>query len=353
MMASRRCLARADYTVGWISALPIELAAAAKVLDEEHHALPQDPLDTNTYTFGTIGGHNVVMACLPVGRTGTDSCAQTATQMRSQFTSIRFYLLVGVGGGVPNNGVRLGDVTVSQPNLGRGGVVQYDFGKSTPSGFKNTGFLNAPPDILLSTLAKLQAQHFSKQSSFSTQSFEIDPDKSILLAEAPDASDFLFESTYNHEGGPTCEDCNKEHLMDQHFHQERKAMVHYGTIASGNRVIRDGVTRDELSSNLGGVLCFEMEAAGMMKSFPCLVIRGICDYADSHKNKEWQPHAASMAAAYTKQLLLLVPRAQAMPNALTIRSSRKLAAFSNRNRAAVLEQPQMDLTEEGRLRVIE
>ena len=46
-----------------------------------------------------------------------------------------------------------------------------------------------------------------------------------------------------------------------------------------------------------------MEAAGLMDSFPCLVIRGICDYADSHKNKRWQPYAAATAAAFAKELL--------------------------------------------------
>src|SRR5689334_15530237 len=84
-------------------------------------------------------------------------------------------------------------------------------------------------------------------------------------------------------------------------------MVHYGTIASGNQVVRDGVKRDNLSSKLGGVLCFEMEAAGLMNNVPCLVIRGICDYADSHKNKMWQPYAAATAATYAKELLSIIP----------------------------------------------
>ena len=51
------------------------------------------------------------------------------------------------------------------------------------------------------------------------------------------------------------------------------------------------------------VLCFEMEAAGLMLDFPCLVVRGICDYADSHKNKIWQKYAAATAAAFAKELL--------------------------------------------------
>ena len=67
--------------------------------------------------------------------------------------------------------------------------------------------------------------------------------------------------------------------------------------------------RDRVSAQLGGVLCFDREAAGLMNSFPCLVIRGICDYADSHKNKKWQPYAAGIAAAYAKELLSVIPPA--------------------------------------------
>ena len=90
----------------------------------------------------------------------------------------------------------------------------------------------------------------------------------------------------------------------------QEVMVHYGTIASGNQVMRDGAERDRVSTELGGVLCFEMEAAGLMNSFPCLVIRGICDYADSHKNKKWQPYAAGMAAVCAKEVLSVIPPAE-------------------------------------------
>jgi nucleoside phosphorylase len=80
--------------------------------------------------------------------------------------------------------------------------------------------------------------------------------------------------------------------------------VHYGLIASGNQVIKDAVSRDKLNKDLGGAcLCIEMEAAGMMNNFPCIVIRGIYDYCDSHKNKAWQEHAAAVAAAFAKELL--------------------------------------------------
>lgn len=84
-------------------------------------------------------------------------------------------------------------------------------------------------------------------------------------------------------------------------------LVHYGLIASGNQVIKDSKYRDKLNKDLGGnVLCVEMEAAGIVNSFPCLVIRGICDYSDSHKNEAWQEHAAVVAAAYAKELLMFV-----------------------------------------------
>lgn len=86
--------------------------------------------------------------------------------------------------------------------------------------------------------------------------------------------------------------------------KSREMYVHYGLIASGNKIIKDATFRDKLNKDLGGsVLCVEMEAAGLMDNFPCIVIRGICDYADSHKNKDWQEYAAAVAAAFAKELL--------------------------------------------------
>jgi nucleoside phosphorylase len=85
-----------------------------------------------------------------------------------------------------------------------------------------------------------------------------------------------------------------------YFHPE----IHYGLIASGNQVMRDAKIRDNLGKKYKDkVLCFEMEAAGVMNTIPCLVIRGICDYADSHKNDVWQEYASATAAAYARLLL--------------------------------------------------
>ncbi len=75
-------------------------------------------------------------------------------------------------------------------------------------------------------------------------------------------------------------------------------------IASGNAVIKDAADRAEVVRRLGDdCLCVETGAAGLMNNFPCLVIRGICNYADAHKNDRWQPYAAATAAAYAKEFL--------------------------------------------------
>jgi hypothetical protein len=151
-----------DYRVGWICALPTEKAAARGMLDELYDILPSRPHDNNNYGFGYIGDHNVVVACLPSGVTGTILAARVTTQMLSTFTGLRFGLTVGIGGGVPNeeHDIRLGDVVVSKSTGTFGGVIQYDFGKMIQEcKFIQTGSLNKPPEVLLTALASLEAQH--------------------------------------------------------------------------------------------------------------------------------------------------------------------------------------------------
>jgi hypothetical protein len=124
----------------------------------------------------------------------------------------------------------------------------------------------------------------------------------------PSAHDVLFQPSYDHVGGNDCAGCCKDMLVSRSIRDETTC-IFFGTIASGKQDIKDGVTRDKSSSELGGVLCFEMEAAGVVNSMPCLVIRGVCDYADSHKNKAFQPFAAAVAAACARTTLLYLPRA--------------------------------------------
>ncbi|EHK19587.1 uncharacterized protein TRIVIDRAFT_156208 [Trichoderma virens Gv29-8] len=294
----------AEYTVGWICALPLERAAAEAMLDCRH-----GDANSSQYTLGRIGNHNVVIACLPAGLTGTNAAATVAAKLMSKYTSIRFGLLVGIGGGVPSreSDIRLGDVVVSQPRNGYGGVVQYDFGKTRPGEFETTGFLNTPPMVLLDALSKIQADHLSGNSKFLQYLHRVT--RQLGITPENSNTDMLFESSYEHVEGSACENCNTEQLIKR-SPPNRDVAIHYGTVASGNQVIRDGITRDKLSAKLGGVLCFEMEAAGLMNSFPCLVIRGICDYADSHKNKIWQPYAAAAAASYAREVLAAVREAQ-------------------------------------------
>lgn len=89
---------------------------------------------------------------------------------------------------------------------------------------------------------------------------------------------------------------------------EDNLMGHYGLVASANTPMKEARARDKLAADKD-ILCFEMEAAGQINHSPCLVLCGICDYSDSHKNEEWQGFAAMAAAAYAKDLLC-----QIMPN---------------------------------------
>lgn len=295
-----------DYTVGWICALPIEMAAASAMLDTVHEPLPNSRNDTNTYILGNIAMHNIIIACLPSGHYGTNNAATVASNMRRSFHSIRVGLIVGIGGGVPGKAdIRLGDIVVSDK-----GVMQFDLGKAVGDGhFRRTGTLNRPPHALLTAVARLRADHVSKPSqipSILSKMLEQYPQMTKFTHRGP-LQDRLFDGTYDHiPSMDTCEHCNTSRLVNRPARCNTDPEIHYGVIASGNQVMRHGKTRDQLAQGLD-VLCFEMEAAGVMDSFPCLVIRGICDYSDSHKNKEWQEYAAATAAAYAKELLSVIP----------------------------------------------
>jgi nucleoside phosphorylase len=287
------------------------MAAAQVLLDEVHEDLPVQPNDHNAYTLGSIGRHNVVIACLPDGQYGITSATTVAIQLLSSFRSIRFGLMVGIGGGVPNRDVdiRLGDVVVSKPTNAHGGVVQFDYGKALSGGeFQRTGMLSHPPQILLTALSKLKANHITGRRQFIDFIDEIGhkiPQESSNLTR-PALEDHLYLSNYNHVdiSSKACYGCDKTKTVPRPSRDPNQAVVHYGLIASANQVVKDAQLRDHLGHELGAY-CVEMEAAGLMNNYPCLVIRGICDYADSHKNKEWQGYAAATAAAYAKELLLV------------------------------------------------
>ena len=305
-----------DYTVGWVCALPKEQTAATAMLDQKHADLPKPQHDHNAYTLGRVGEHNIVIACLPKGEVGNNAAATVVTRMTSTFPSIKFGVMVGIGGGVPP--VRLGDVVVSTPADGFGGVVQWDLGKAEQGDtFKQTGALNSPPSELRTALTKLETKHEMGGSMIPQYLEDLKTNWPRLAAKytrSESLEDILFKADYSHvkgddegeeEGDRACRFCDRTRVVKR---KPRDMLIYYGLIASGNQVIKDATFRDEINKRLGGgVLCFEMEAAGLMNNFPCIVIRGICDYADSHKNKDWQEHAAAVAAAFAKEFLLEVP----------------------------------------------
>ncbi|OAQ59453.2 Pfs, NACHT and ankyrin domain-containing protein [Pochonia chlamydosporia 170] len=311
-------LALEAYQIGWICALPIEVAAAKQMLDENFGILDeQDSRDTNSYTLGRVGRHYVVIAGLPGGQYGTTSATTVAINMMRTFSrSMRIGLMVGIGGGIPSDkhDVRLGDVVVSYPEGICGGVLQYDLGKAVEEGrLQRTGSLNNPPRSLLTAVANMRASALTDDPSY-PEYIEKAIGRNDRTRESfgrPDPStDRLFQIKHEHPTtAATCEDCPSEW---EEFRKERKRadpQAYYGIIASGNAIVKHGATRERLRQETGA-LCLEMEAAGLMMDFPCIVVRGICDYADSHKNKQWQGYAALAAASYAKELLSYVPVGQ-------------------------------------------
>ncbi|KAJ5919800.1 Disease resistance protein [Penicillium verhagenii] len=322
---SLKCLNRDSYRVGWICPLEVEQIAAMEMLDEEHQTLPQPSGDTNVYNLGSINNHNVVIAGLP--RAGNCSAATVVTQMRMTFPNLKYGLLVGIGGGVPTKTecgmIRLGHVVVSEPNGIHSGAVQYDHGKAKGGHFERKGFLEAPPTALLNAARELavRRQRVDDDPVWGNLERIQTSRRRLRRFKFPGAAnDYLYPSNYTHgQQGVSCEDsgCDPRHRIERPTDEEEDLfiVVHRGTIASGELVIKDAKKRDDLAQE-HGVLCFEMEAAGALTDFPCMVIRGISDYCDSHKNDQWHGYAAAVAAAYARQLFfhMSIEEVQRNPN---------------------------------------
>ncbi|KAF3310099.1 hypothetical protein TWF173_010109 [Orbilia oligospora] len=302
-----------DYTVGWICALKTEYVAARLFLDEAHDAPEHVSVgDNNVYTLGRMGRHNVVIAVLPDGEYGLSSAARVASDMQHSFPNVRIGLMVGIGGGAPTpkRDIRLGDVVVSTSKNGNSCVLQYDFGKKIQGQrFQLTGSLNQPPALLRAAVCQLQAKYEEighQLGDAIAKALEHKP-KLKRYKRLSSSSDTLYRSNFTHplNNDESClTACDISGLISRppRTEDEDDPMIHYGRIASANSLMKDALERDQLAEE-EDILCFEMEAAGLMNHFPCLVIRGICDYSDSHKNKEWQGYAAMTAAAYAKDLL--------------------------------------------------
>ncbi|RYP63713.1 hypothetical protein DL771_009138 [Monosporascus sp. 5C6A] len=245
-------------TVGWIAPMALELAPALAVLEQP--TTKAVPGDDTLYRVGRIGGHWVLMAVCP--RIGTHPANTVLANMRRSFPNIKHVLVVGIAGGMPYYGpslqeqIVLGDVVVSCPQGSEGGVAHYEFGAwEVEYRLTVSGHTLHPTSALLTALKRRNARGI----------------KATREKDSP--------------------------------------CIHYGTIGSANTVVMSSAKRNDLYRKYQ-IIRLEMESAGVISEYQGLVIRGICDYADSHKSKKWQKYAAATAAAYAKEVLLLVPPAK-------------------------------------------
>ncbi|KAL7946793.1 hypothetical protein V8C42DRAFT_352307 [Trichoderma barbatum] len=352
---------RDHFDVAIICAIPTEYNAICQIFDEfwdeDGDCYGRAAGDLNTYTTGRVGKHNVVLALLP--QMGKSNAAAAAASFRSSYNSIELALLVGVCGGVPRVGgcaedeILLGDVVISKA------VVQYDFGRKYPNGFmrKNSfednlskaakniqGLLNTfETDRGLGLLQSQTAQFLTQLQNSGQSKIR----RTFNKYKYPGTvNDRLFRSDYRHKhhgsGAHLCTTCNSDsevvceealnetcealgceesYLVDRERLQEKKELelsspgeaqepaIHIGAVASGDTVLKSGEDRDSIATK-EGVIAFEMEGAGIWGEIPCIIVKGVCDYADSHKHKKWQDFAAATAAAAAKALLHRYPKTE-------------------------------------------
>ncbi|GAW24197.1 hypothetical protein ANO14919_137790 [Xylariales sp. No.14919] len=295
------------YTVVWIAPLPIEAQAAMHMMDNVHDGrFPMSRGDDYVFLAGDMLGHNIVIATLPAGQEyGTGSAAALASQAKKFFPGLWFGLLVGVAAGLPNLSrkpacdIRLGDILVALPEGESAGLIAYNLGKET----MNDGFqplrlghvlANTEP-VIRSAIGSIQLRTHRNSQLF-LQYYE------AMKDEEHDEGDFLDPGQGNDILYETGEDGIERPVNRQPRVASKRTRVWYGPIGSGEKLLKNARKRDELR-NKYNIIGLEMEAAGTMNRIPVGVIRGVCDYGDMHKNKEWQPYASAMAAAYAKAVL--------------------------------------------------
>ncbi|KAJ5719738.1 nucleoside phosphorylase domain-containing protein, partial [Penicillium malachiteum] len=267
----------ADYLIGWICILPEEYLAAKAVLDQQYdfYHIARGRNDRMSYTLGRMGQHPVVINQPPSSLYGEIHASAIAHSMKSTFAKIWFVLLLGIGGGVPQNGhdIRVGDVVLGEK------VIPYASGKNTIFGFfgfEITGRMAYPP-----------------------------PPDPLCCPDWTRKKNQIPWTQYLQ--GPSC-DCLQYEKQRFAYMISRPpcvgdlVKVHKGSIGSAGAVVKNADVRDDLATR-ENLICFEMEAAGVMSTMPCLPVRGISDYSDSHKNDAWHQYAALAAAVYAKEIL--------------------------------------------------
>ena len=303
--------------------MPLELAPGTALMDEYAEKLV--PGDDIGYHVGRIGHHWVVMAVCH--KIGTHPAANVLANMRRSFPNIKHVLVVGIAGAVPCYGpslqeqIVLGDIVVGCPQWSEGGVAHYESGAwKSEVAITRSGHTLEPSAALQTAVNNLRASYMKKPTSIPQFLRDI---RTVLKVEAPEfedpggTRDFVFSDEFPHSDNTKlcseiCDFTKAKPRSDRGIkaiRQEDTPHIHYGTVGSANTLVVSSAKRDELYKE-NNIICFEMEAAGVVNSYQALVIRGICDYADSHKNKIWQKYAAATAAAYAKEVLLVLPPVQ-------------------------------------------
>jgi nucleoside phosphorylase len=304
-----------DCTVSWICSTYADFAAIGDYMVEfSGDSGDVFSLDTCYYTIGKVGRHNVV-SVFP-NALSMDS-AIFASDMLRNFPNIRLSLFVGVGGGVPSekHDIRLGDVVV-----GTSGVVQYDSGENI-QGFQPTGPLDIPPPAVLKAVESTRERYKVKGNQIEEvinrifKGLNLQMGGMPLLKRPEPGVDKLFKTQVTHDSVCQERSCSDDPLSlitrPKRKHEDNPT-IHCGLIASVGE-LKNASIRDRFSEEMD-VLCFITEAAGMMNHLPCLAIRGICSYSDSHVYDshaygEWKRYASMTAMAFAKDLLQAFPQA--------------------------------------------
>lgn len=303
----------AIYTIAWIAPLPIEARAALLMFEKEHDGrFPVGPGDDYIYRAGEIFGHNVVIATFPGGQEyGKSTAAAIASQIKKFFPRLELGLLVGVAAGLPNLDrdspleildIRLGDVLVGLAEGETAGLVDYELGKETDDGFqplRGGHVLAQTAPIIRSAISTIRLNEPDEAELFL-------PYYNACRGKKYSRGSFDDPGQENDEFYQIDDEGNESLVHREPRPDSGRTRVWYGPIGSGDKLMKNARMRNELRDKYN-IIGLEMEAAGIINRIPVGVIRGVCDYGDKRKNKQWQPYAAAMAAAYAKAILAQMP----------------------------------------------
>lgn len=294
-------------TIGFICPLHVELQAVRAVFDEDlgERQIYVDGDLQNYYHYGMIGSRTVVAVSFAEKRVGPVQAALYTGRLLLEHQSLNNLtsscFLVGVAAGIwsVKEDVRLGDVVIATR------VVDWTSGKIITDDFESTedakdvsNEVQVRLPRFCENMSRLSKRILHRVDTMRTR----DEDEADLHWECPGMDqDVLFKPDVPHRGGSDCEDCEKQ-VEVRKPRDPYLPRVHRGLIATGNVVLKDATTRERLRRDRHNkVLAVEMEASAVLLAHRrFIVIRGICDYADSHKNKRWQEYAAATAAACTR-----------------------------------------------------